>query len=200
MLRIPIRFIKRFIEILNIEKMSLLDTKSSEDINTIFLLGLIQDDQNRYYIYLIDVINLLLVLRSEVYCTNTILKIDSFDSYRIVLEASNKTFIWNYDWQDMGNYYAPHEILIERFNWSRILLYEYETYITELYSNYVLKSYYYHILFHLNDELFNEKLILDYTCNNPSSNISLIYRLYLEIYHKIQEQQNNYPKEFIEGI
>lgn len=201
MLRIPIRLIERFIEILNIEEMSLLDIKSSTDLNSIFLLGLIQDVQNRYYIYLIDVINLLLVIQSnEVYCSNNILKIDSFDSYGIVLEASNETFIWNYGWQDMGYYCAPYKILIERFNWSGAQSVKYETYIGELYSDYVLRSYYYHILFHLNNKLFNEGLILDYICDNPSSNISLVHRLYLEIYHRIQEQQNNYPKKFIEGI
>ena len=145
MLRIPIRLIERFIELLNIEEMSLLDIKSSTDLNSIFLLGLIQDVQNRYYIYLIDVINLLLVIQSnEVYCSNNILKIDSFDSYGIVLEASNETFIWNYGWQNMGNYCAPYKILIERFNWTRAQSVEYETYIGELYSDYVLKSYYYH--------------------------------------------------------
>jgi hypothetical protein len=197
--KLPIKLIERFIEILNIEEMSLLDIRGSKNINTIFLLGLIQDGQNRYYIYLIDVVNILLVLRSEVYCSNNILKIDSFDSYGIVLEASNETFIGNYGWQDMGYYCAPY-ILEERFNWSGALLYEYETYITKLYSNYVLKSYYYHILFHLNSDLFYEELILEYICDNPSSNISLIHRLYLELYQEIQEQQNNYPKEFIEGI
>jgi hypothetical protein len=100
----------------------------------------------------------------------------------------------------MGDYCTPYKILIERFNWSEALSNKYEAYITELYSDYVLKSYYSHILFHLNNELFNEGLIIDYTCDNPFSSISLIHRLYLEIYHRIQDQQNNYPKEFIEGI
>jgi hypothetical protein len=139
-------------------------------------------------------------LQCEIHHNSNVLKIESFDSYQFILKASNKTFIWSYGWDDMGDYCTPYKILIERFNWSEALSNKYEAYITELYSDYVLKSYYSHILFHLNNELFNEGLIIDYTCDNPFSSISLIHRLYLEIYHRIQDQQNNYPKEFIEGI